>query len=702
MPKILAVALATASMLVAQSAPASITTISVPTYGQAFFDAAGNQYYMQGPVTPGAAQTQPGDGYCDFPGGFIGPGVIVETCTDAQIVKLDPSGNVVFGTYLGGPTNDGGRALAIDSSGNVFITGYTGGQFPTTPGSAIPSSTTANAFAARLSSDGSTFAHVTYLPDTITRTTAIALDSADNAYITGQTGTGAAAVIKLSPDGSAIFYNITLAPDSLGTAIAIDPSGNAIVAGATGATNFPVTSNAIQSSLNGPSNLFLAKLDPSGNILYATYLGGSGIDNPTQLQLDSSGNIYVAGYTSSLDFPTTPGTLQPTPIVPVWNYSAPAGFAAKIAPSAGTLVWSTFVPSIDQGAQGIQQMAIAPSGSDVYLAGLTGGTFPITGSAPEPCFSNSAAGFVAHLNSQGALADATYINDPPQYSPVNGILGLGMATGSSVEAIWQYSGTNDSSIVQFGAAGYTAPACLSTSILNGASQYGDSTTGIAPTEIITLTGFGMGPATGVAAQANAQGAYPTELAGVQVLFDGTPAPLLYAQSEQINVVTPASFVNSAYANIQVTYNRQQLPNIAVPIVAANPGIFRAQPGVSALAYATNQDGALNGPDHPAAPGSVVTLLTTGYGPTSPACTPGGPNVPYLTGLAPGVPAQINGATVTYAGSAPGYACGVQQVDFTIPSTAAAGSLFLKATAGNSVAASDSETTIGATIFVGQP
>jgi hypothetical protein len=77
------------------------------------------------------------------------------------------NGNVVFGTYLGGQTNDAGTALAVDSSGNTFLTGHTEGQFPTTPGSAIPSSTTAPTFAARLNSDGSTLLYVTYLPSTI-------------------------------------------------------------------------------------------------------------------------------------------------------------------------------------------------------------------------------------------------------------------------------------------------------------------------------------------------------------------------------------------------------------------------------------------------------------------------------------------------------------------------------------------------------
>ena|ERR1022692_2298072 len=121
----------------AQSVPASITTINQPSSGQAVFDGVGNRYYVSpGPVTPGAAQTQPGGGTCYVASGFIGD--VPEPCPDTGVVKADPSGNEVWGTLLGGPTADIGSALAVDAAGNVLITGSTGGQFPTTAGAAIP------------------------------------------------------------------------------------------------------------------------------------------------------------------------------------------------------------------------------------------------------------------------------------------------------------------------------------------------------------------------------------------------------------------------------------------------------------------------------------------------------------------------------------------------------------------------------------
>jgi uncharacterized protein (TIGR03437 family) len=656
--KLTAVLIVPASMLFAQPTGARITTISVPTSGQVVFDAVGYQYYMRGPVTIGSAQPQPGGGTCADSAGGFGPGVIYQPCSNAQVVKVDPAGNVVFGTYLGGQSNDSTTALAVDSSGNTFLTGHTGGQFPTTPDSAIPSSTTSPSFAARLSSDGSAFLYVTYLPAGF-NSAAIALDTQDNAYITGQTNTGAAGVVKLSPDGSAILYNIVFAPpsssgNSNGTAITIDPSGNTVVAGWTASPSLPVTSSAIQSTLAGAQNLFLVKLDPSGNVIFATYFGGSGIDAPIALQTDSAGSIYLAGTTTSLDFPITPGTFEPTPIVPLWNNQGPGGFALKLNPSATRLAWSTYIMSMDiggvQSAQsGVRQLAVTPSG-DVYLGGVTGATFPVTPSAPEVCFAGSSAGFVAHLNPHGALADATYLNAPSPAYQVDSVYGLAANAAGQVQAVWQYlSGYDVESTLQFGSSDSSAAACLSANVLNAASM--TTNNGIAAGELITLTGFGIGPVQGVSYTAGPNGQIPMATGGVQVLFGSTPAPVLYASSTQINAIAPTGLTGSA--SITVTYNNQQFGPITAPVTFASPGFFRRNAGYSIQAAAVNEDGTINSSSNPAAPGSIVSVWATGYGVTNPSCTSGELNVPESAALAPGVvPVNNGGVNVTYVGSAP--------------------------------------------------
>ena len=136
-----------------------------------------------GPVTPGAAQTKSGGGgiACFFTPGGPTP------CSDAYLAKADASGNLVYGTLLGGPTNDSAYSGAVDSVGNLYVAGLTGGSFPTTPNAAIPVSTTSRAFVAKLSADGSKFLYSTYLPDVLVDQPKIALDSQGNAYIVGLT-----------------------------------------------------------------------------------------------------------------------------------------------------------------------------------------------------------------------------------------------------------------------------------------------------------------------------------------------------------------------------------------------------------------------------------------------------------------------------------------------------------------------------------
>jgi hypothetical protein len=205
--RLIALILASAASAVAQSVPASISTIPQPSSARPFFNASENSYYLSGQPTAGAAQTQYGGGTCSIPG--FGGVPIPAACPDAAVMKVDPSGNQIWGTLLGGPTADSVTALAVATNGNVAFTGSTGGQFPTAPGAAIGSSASATAFAAMVSADGSKFLYSTYLPESVAASSSIAVDSAGNAYIAGKTSSGHASIVKLSADGSAIVYNAT-------------------------------------------------------------------------------------------------------------------------------------------------------------------------------------------------------------------------------------------------------------------------------------------------------------------------------------------------------------------------------------------------------------------------------------------------------------------------------------------------------------
>ena len=192
---------ATVAGILAQSIPASVTTIRQPSPGHPVLDASGNTFYMSGPPTEGAAQTRPGGGTCLAQ---AGPRIVVVPCTDAAVIKVDPAGKQIWGSLLGGPGNDKGTALAIDTQGNVVLTGATDGQLPTTPGAVIESSTSAKVFAAKLTADGGKFLYSTYLPVSLASSSAIAVDAAGGGDIARQKTSGHGFVLELEPDGSTV------------------------------------------------------------------------------------------------------------------------------------------------------------------------------------------------------------------------------------------------------------------------------------------------------------------------------------------------------------------------------------------------------------------------------------------------------------------------------------------------------------------
>jgi uncharacterized protein (TIGR03437 family) len=573
-------------------------------------------------------------------------------------VKSDASGNTIFATYLGGASNSNGETIAVDASGNIYVAGATGSSFPTTANAAIQTAGANATFSAKLSADGSKFLYVTFLPASIAAVNAIAVDAQGHAYIAGATSKHAC-VVKLSADGSTVLYTKVLAGSNQDSAasVAVDAAGNAYVTGLTGSPDFPVTAGAVQAQLAGVENAFVTKLDPSGNIAFSTYLGGSGRDNGEAVKVDGGGNIYVAGSSTSLNFPTTAGSLEPNALIPAWR-TTPEGFVTKITPQ-GTLGYSTYFASASTLALG--------SNGDLFIAGFDGpGDLPVTPSAPLPCIPGSydfASGdFVAHLDGNGTVLDATHVN-------LDTLLGFGV-TASGVPVVAADQGVTQ---ITFGGPGWTAGPCMTLSALSAATQ---SPTWMVPGEFLTFMGVGIGPGTGVTAGASAQGT-PTSLGGVQVLFDGIPAPVLYAQSGQVNAQAPVELSGRTSTTITLTYGGNTFGPVTVPFQFAQPALFRLQIGVTAQAVAENQDGSLNGPSNPAARGSIVTLWGTGFPPLQSPCATGGLNPDGPAYLAADYSVNVvGGGTVEYAGGAPTLACGVVQINMQVPASAASGPLLL--------------------------
>jgi uncharacterized protein (TIGR03437 family) len=434
----------------------------------------------------------------------------------------------------------------------------------------------------------------------------------------------------------------------------------------------------LQPALAGVTNAFVTKLDPSGNIVFSTFLGGKGGTHGQAVLTDSSGNIYAAGITGP-GFPTTAGTYQPAPAIPLWS-GGTVGYLAKLKADGSAVTWATY--SVSNGAIPnptnlvASPMWLAVSGAgDVYLTTQTGPGFVPTASAPQPCYGGFSDVVLLHLNAQGGLADSTYLG-AYESSPFGLFLpgdGSVLVAARTVDAAANYVGLL--AHITFGQPGWSAPACLSSEVENAASLLG----GISPGELVSLTGFGIGPDVGVVYQPGPQGLAPTSLGGVSVSFNGIPAPLTYAQSRQVNAQVPFEVSTSTTSETKVavtlTYNHQTFgPYPMESSWLGPPGIFRLQPGVSTQAAALNQDETVNGPSNPAQPGSVVSVYGTGYGPLAPPCSTGGLNPPgpvslYWSGTPVGYPVENEGA-------APMLLCGIVQFNIQVPLNAPAGPLLL--------------------------
>lgn len=361
---------------------------------------------------------------------------------------IDPV--LAFSTYLGGSGSpfggDYANAIAADSSGNIYIAGRTGSpDFPVTAGAFQTScgvcAGSAVAFIAKLSPKGSLL-YATFLGGTasanppFTSACAIAVDASGDAYVAGYTTaadfpttsgallttvpagstTGEIGfVTKLNPAGSALLYSTLLGGPIPGggfgynaaNAIAVDTSGEVYVAGTTYSPSFPTTAGAFQPSFPaqiGDSAGFLAKINAAGSaLIFSTYLGGSQNGSLLTLALDSSGNAYVAGWSSAVDFPTTPGALQQGAYGIGANGAVYQGVVAKFA-STGSLLFSTYLGGVN--GDSIPAIAVDSAGA-VYVAGSDYGGFPVT-SGVSPVEGGI---FVAKLHPAGcALLSARYVS----------------------------------------------------------------------------------------------------------------------------------------------------------------------------------------------------------------------------------------------------------------------------------------------------
>lgn len=280
---------------------------------------------------------------------------------DAYVAKLDPTGTkVIYATYLGvrrAVTN--AQQIAVDAAGHAYIVGNTNSSsFPITAGAYQTSARDGGPFVVKLNPNGNGLIYSTYFSGVTCA--AVALDSTGSFYMTGNAfglvatagafqssnptpSSSAPFVAKLNATGTNMLYATYLGGSSVDNAksIAVDASGNAFVTGKTTSTNFP-TLNAYQPNLKGTRDAFVTKLNPSGTgLIYSTYLGGTNYEDGNGITINAAGEAYIVGQTYSADFPVTPGVFQPYKGYP--GYAVSNGFITKLSASGNKLIYSSFI-----------------------------------------------------------------------------------------------------------------------------------------------------------------------------------------------------------------------------------------------------------------------------------------------------------------------------------------------------------------------
>ncbi|MGI8743133.1 MAG: SBBP repeat-containing protein [Bryobacteraceae bacterium] len=643
-------------------------------------DQAGNVYLAGSttsasfPVTPNAFQknfTPAVCGYIPGPHGTAGPPI---PCNHGFVAKVDASGTrLLYATYLGGDSQDSVAAISIDSNGSAYVTGYTASSnFPVTPGAYL---TSGSGFVTKLNADGSGAVFSTRLPG---QGSAVAVDSGGNAYVAGiangadfPTTPGAfqskryvghedVFVIKLTPDGAKARYSTLIGGTFTDTAraIAVDASGNAYIAGFTGSTPdfadfagaayalFPATPGAYSHTGHG-ADVFITKLNPDGSgLVFSSVFGGSGDDQINALAVDDSGSAYFAGATPySPDFPITQGAFQKT-------YGG--GFAGKLSADGSQLVYSTYLGT--GRGDSVSQIKTDTAGHAFVSGRVYRANFPTTPNADRVCFAPTPytgfqpTPFYAELNPAGSeLLYATFAN-----------------TVVALDSAGRFYSSSGTQILQRIDSSTPVPASIRC-VANAANGRQGP---LAPGEIVSLFGPGIGPDEPASARPDASGKMPTTLSNTSVLINGAAAPLLYVSKNQINAVVPFAVGAAAQATVHIERQWFDLAPVSVAVADAAPGAFTLDGSGYGQIAALNEDGTINSPENPAAQGSIVALYLTGFGQMQPVPMDGaiaeGPSSKPVLRPVVRVGDSLDSVDVPYCGDAPGLVEGAIQMNVRIP------------------------------------
>jgi uncharacterized protein (TIGR03437 family) len=592
-----------------------------------------------------------------------GPGCAVyavrSMSSDVFVAKLAPGGNeVLWSTFLGGSDLDASAAIALDAQGNVYVAGITAStDFPTTAPRIGPVGRQ-NVFAATYDPAGRLIYSVVFGGESADVATALAVNADAEAHLVGWTnsksfpatrgafetkaGDADGFAVKLAADGSMVyasylpdfaisFFNELSLNPPLVVAVAAEKSGTALIGGTLGMLS--------RMSADGSS---LTALPAQPGPIFA-------------METDGRGNIYIAGQESGPDtgsgqcfegyFDSIPSTLLPGDI-----------FLNKLQPDNLQQVFSARLFGACQSWPGTVKIG---STGEVTLGLWTFGSFPMRSPVLPVSTCGGGPAVVSRLSADGSsLLFSSYLDmcasAPPLALAPDGSIYAGTSPLGAEDRV-----SNAADILRIPLAQPGAPS------LDGAfNAFNGDPAYVIPGMLVTLTGQQLAP------QFINLGFYypnglPTELGGVQVLFDGFPAQILEVAGDHVICVAPTSLGDSKSVTVQVVNGAQA--SFAVPLTVASLGTgfltysYPAFPPTGSVdGNIRNADGTLNNPQNPAPPGSTVTLFATGL--TAPGVVP-------LLWNAPPPQSQYPPPYFFLSGNArhmPGFIDAIWAVDFQIP------------------------------------
>jgi uncharacterized protein (TIGR03437 family) len=218
----------------------------------------------------------------------------------------------------------------------------------------------------------------------------------------------------------------------------------------------------------------------------------------------------------------------------------------------------------------------------------------------------------------------------------------------------------------------TAPLPTITSLVSGASFLPSP---LAPGEIISLFGRGLGPSDSVPMRLTPGGLVDNSLSGTRVIIDGTPAPMLYTQAGLVSAIVPFSVAGKSTVQVQVEYQGVRSAPVSFLVAAAAPAIFSIDGSGRGQGAILDQDTSVNSDLNPADRGSVIVLYASGAGQMDPPSDDGAITGDVLATPLAAVSVLVDGQNteILYAGAAPGLVAGVLQVNLRLPPQISTGS-----------------------------